>query len=396
MNDALRNLRHRIRFQNRRNSAPAQSATGLKRSGAIRKSTNPLFAQESISRPMIRNRSNTMPTTGRDRREVIYAREDGTSDSDQSIDFQKQVRRLKPSTLARTNIYVQAMENLRHNEDLNDLFEDSSSTSSSCSSPGNSGTDTDTYTDSDNSQRWYDALEWDLERVGQLRDILRIWVEGDVPADEIGDFLVSCLYNSDDHLDNRVTRMVNNREPYAHIAHVLVEYLQIRDDENKPLWTQITPDDSIRRPGNYTGKEESGNEVYELHADNGEGSILYMLGPQPVRPVRWPFFESDPGVDYFSFGALTNEEDSGSHYDACDDHLEICDLARLGNAEHRVHVERDQNLTEAMTAELITPIESAYLIQTDESQDDVPAFRLASPVAVGPFHLSDLLGAAVE
>lgn len=226
--------------------------------------------------------------------------------------------------------------------------------------------------------------------MGQLRDILRIWVEGNIPADEIGDFLVSCLYNCDDHLDNRVTRMVDNRETYTHIARVLVEYLQIRDGEDKPLWTEIAPGDSYRRPGKCLGEEKNENKDAGVDTAIEEGYLFYITAPGPVYPVRWPLFLSDLRVDHFSPESMTDEE---SDYEPWRDQE---DLARLGNAEHRVHIETVQNLTEAMTAEMIIPTESTYTIQTDESQDDAPPFDLASPADVGPFHLSDLLDCPVE
>lgn len=71
-------------------------------------------------------------------------------------------------------------------------------------------------------------------------------------------------------------------------------------------------------------------------------------------------------------------------------------ITLLGNAGHRVHIETPQPLTEAMTAELITPNDSDYQIQADVLQDDTSPFGLISPVDVGPFHLSDLLNFRVK
>lgn len=286
------------------------------------------------------------------------------------------------------------MENLRHDQDLTDSSRSASSNSSSSSSFDSSTDNTVADSDSDNSTRWQDAVEWDLERVGQLRDILRIWVEGNIPADEIGDFLVSCLYNCDDHLDNRVTRMVDDHETYAHIARVLVEYFQIRDDDDKPLWTKMIPGDLYRRPGKCLGEEKNGYKAVGVDTVIKEGPSFYMTAPEPVHPVRWPLFLSDLKVHHFSPESMTDEE---SDYEPW---IEDEDLARLGNAEHRVQIETPQNLTEATTAEMIIPTESDYLIQTDESQDDAPPFHMfdlaSSPADVGPFHLSDLLGLPVE
>lgn len=95
-NDIFHSLMDSLPSRNRRNSAPNQYPTGLKRSGAIRRPTNPLFfTQESNERLVMRKRSNTMPTERRDKKEA-QARE-GISTPDQSISYLKQVRHLKPS-----------------------------------------------------------------------------------------------------------------------------------------------------------------------------------------------------------------------------------------------------------------------------------------------------------
>lgn len=148
---------HRLPSQTRRNSAPTPPLTGLKRSGAIRRPTNPPFsAQEINERPVTRYRSNTIPTSrqGMWKTVPIEAR---TPTPEQTTSSQKDVRRLEPSALARkTNIYVQTMDNL-HSENLTDVSGSSSSSSRSSPSPSSDNSDTDF--DSDNSQRWQDALE---------------------------------------------------------------------------------------------------------------------------------------------------------------------------------------------------------------------------------------------
>lgn len=233
--------------------------------------------------------------------------------------------------------------------------------------------------------------------MGQLRNILRIWVEGNMPADEIGGFLVSCLYNCDDHLDNRVTRMVDNDETYAQIARVLVEYFQIRDDEDKPLWTEMIPGDLYRRPGDSPSDddEEIEDSAYETDTDIEEDDMFDFAASEPLVPAPKLCFLSDLlSAAPFDPDFMTDDEDE------CPlggiNRFKQDGITLLGNAEHSVHIATPQNLTEAMTAELITPMDSDYLIQTNELQDDTSAFGLVSPVDVGSFHLSDLLDVPIE
>ncbi|KAJ6084221.1 hypothetical protein N7486_011021 [Penicillium sp. IBT 16267x] len=83
---------------------------------------------------------------------------------------------------------------------------------------------------------WRDELTWDLDGVRTLRELLTLWIDLGVTASNIGEFLESVLYNRDEHLNGRLTRLVNNHETHAQIALDLLKHYQIRDDTAKPLW----------------------------------------------------------------------------------------------------------------------------------------------------------------
>ncbi|KAJ5810288.1 Lipopolysaccharide-modifying protein [Penicillium pulvis] len=83
---------------------------------------------------------------------------------------------------------------------------------------------------------WKDELTWDLDGVRALRELLTQWISLGVTASDIGAFLESVLYNRDEHLSGRLTRMVNDHETHTEIALDLLKHYQIRDDASQPLW----------------------------------------------------------------------------------------------------------------------------------------------------------------
>ncbi|KAJ5631492.1 Lipopolysaccharide-modifying protein [Penicillium longicatenatum] len=83
---------------------------------------------------------------------------------------------------------------------------------------------------------WKDELIWDLDGVRNLRDLLILWIDSGVTASNIGCFLENVLYDRDEHLDGRLTRMVNNHETHTQIALDLLKHYQARDEAGKPLW----------------------------------------------------------------------------------------------------------------------------------------------------------------
>lgn len=253
----------------------------------------------------------------------------------------------------KTNISIQATAHLYNNKDPTEEEDDEKLSNSY--SDGNNDTDSDSET----SQHWHDALEWNLDRVGQLRDILRIWVEGDIPADEIGDFLVSCLYRRDGHLGHRLTRMVDERETNAHIARVLIDCFQIRDDDDEPLWTQIRPGNLQRRPGYIHDVDADELQVCEseCRADDSPSRVdahvhvctektamvSHIVSPQPVRPIRWPLLLEDFEPEYLiqqtvNGGKIQDEGEMISMR-----YSKQNGLAILGNAERRALVHRPES-----------------------------------------------------
>jgi hypothetical protein len=79
-------------------------------------------------------------------------------------------------------------------------------------------------------------LIWDLDGVRNLRELLTLWIDSGVTASNIGCFLENVLYDRDEHLDGRLTRMVNNHETHTQIALDLLKHYQVRDETGKPLW----------------------------------------------------------------------------------------------------------------------------------------------------------------
>lgn len=81
-----------------------------------------------------------------------------------------------------------------------------------------------------------DIISWDLDRITVLRNTLRDWVMMDIPLSKIGRYLELILYNNDEHMKGRLTEMVNSRCRHIRIALDILQYYQIRDDQQKPLW----------------------------------------------------------------------------------------------------------------------------------------------------------------
>lgn len=343
----------------------------------------------------MRKRSDTFPSTSQENDRDKFIRANSSPSQDSPNNVSHEVRGLTLSAAARkTNIYIQAMENLLHKDDLENACVSSTSSDS---------TDADSFyttvSENDDNQPWQDAFDWNLDSVSQLRDMLRIWVEGNMPADEIGDFLTICLLNRDDHLDNRLTRMVNDRETYEHIAIVILEYLQVRDEDNNPLWTNLASGDIYRRPGDVEDEDLEDEEFlfkglpYEsLHDETlANEPVLHIAAPQPILPSPWRLFLSDLELVLFVDESPTDITD-GSEDGSCASSYEDDELL-LVRACHRAAarigiIEHPEARFRPMTAEIFDfeLLDFSTETDTDSSQGTAPDVNAGTPSAdVGQF-----------
>ncbi|KAJ6017856.1 hypothetical protein N7451_001235 [Penicillium sp. IBT 35674x] len=125
---------------------------------------------------------------------------------------------------------------------------------------------------------WKDELTWDLDGVRALRELLTQWISLGVTASDIGGFLESVLYNRDEHLNGRLTRMVNNHETHTEIALDLLKHYQVRDDASKPLW------------------ELKGSQLGNKHSRSGEPSTPSTPRPSEPREPSSKFRPKRPKI----------------------------------------------------------------------------------------------------
>lgn len=182
--------------------------------------------------------------------------------------------------------------------------------------------------------------------------------------------------------------MVDDCQTYAHIAYVLVEYFQIRDDEDRPLWMQIKSGDSNRRPG-----LDANNQICKLDrrtnpgdSDTDNSQIMHVIAPRPARPVRWPLFLRNLNPEHLSDPLLDEESlQQSSQVPMHRDELSLVD-----SAERKVLIETPKSQPDFLTAERITPTTHKYSIRTNKSRNHSVASTI-SPADVCPFHLTDLI-----
>ncbi|KAJ5273429.1 Lipopolysaccharide-modifying protein [Penicillium angulare] len=167
------------------------------------------------------------------------------------------------------------------------------------------------------TDKWKDELIWDLNGVPSLRGILKQWVQLGVTISNIGQFLESVLYKRDDHLDGRLTQMVDTHRTYTCIALDILKHYQIRDDYGKPLWKYTTiqlgdryarakqPQDSIlpasvfrdtslqsSRHLTSTSTQRRSNDK----ADKADNSWYQIPPPKILCPFQKPSFLCDPEI----------------------------------------------------------------------------------------------------
>ncbi|KAK5788703.1 hypothetical protein VI817_009661 [Penicillium citrinum] len=153
-----------------------------------------------------------------------------------------------------------------------------------------------------------EPIVWTYNKVLLLMQIIRAWIERDVPASQMGIFFVEVLYQTDKHMNSRVTKLVDTNETYEKIAKTVVEFFQIRDEWLQPLWTELNPGDPDLRPGiEYSPEPMTENSVTSDLVHEYEGSLLFA--PKPVRCVHWPFFPSKEELQT-TLNRKNSEEDS--------------------------------------------------------------------------------------
>ncbi|KAJ5446319.1 hypothetical protein N7491_002401 [Penicillium cf. griseofulvum] len=91
-------------------------------------------------------------------------------------------------------------------------------------------------------------ISWDLKAIHYLRRCMRTWIQGRVPGDAIGAFLVTVLYEQDFHLDYRLTMMVRDGQSQLHIARRILAFYQIRDETGAPIWDNVALPSCIPTP----------------------------------------------------------------------------------------------------------------------------------------------------
>ena len=194
---------------------------------------------------------------------------------------------------------------------------------------------------------------WTYNKVLILMQILRAWIERDVPASQMGIFLVEILYQTDRHMNSRVTRLVECNETYENIAKSVAEYFQIRDEWHQPLWTKLISGDPDLRPGlefihESTIEELSCSALLQKYA----GNVLFA--PKPLRYVHWPFFPSKEELRTTLSGKDSEDDDLNelnSHTDG--------DIPCYGAVKTRTPaLSQTGPHVVSMTAEIIRPEEN--------------------------------------
>ncbi|KAJ5892750.1 hypothetical protein N7504_009441 [Penicillium tannophilum] len=180
------------------------------------------------------------------------------------------------------------------------------------------------------SRGWKDELTWDLDGVRALRELLTQWISLGVTASDIGGFLESVLYNRDEHLSGRLTRMVNNHETHTEIALDLLKHYQIRDDAGQPLW------------------DLKGSQLESEPSQTPKRDTWYQVpAPKPLRTFKKPYFMHD--VDPIPDIEDASERPSGT---ACWSFNISEDLTMLTIAERRALMANTGALPPSFAAEI--------------------------------------------
>lgn len=91
---------------------------------------------------------------------------------------------------------------------------------------------------------WEMHINWNLEHELDLHNLLKHCEQNGVSAPQIGESLVSMLYQCDGHLSYRVTKMVDRCESYGTIGLDMLEHYNIRYVRGNPLWDDHCEEDS--------------------------------------------------------------------------------------------------------------------------------------------------------
>ncbi|KAJ5764506.1 hypothetical protein N7533_003187 [Penicillium manginii] len=207
------------------------------------------------------------------------------------------------------------------------------------------------------------SLVWSYNQVLILMQILRWWVEKEVPASQIGIFLVEALYRMDTHMNHRATKLVDSGGTYGNVAKVVLQYYQIRGERYRPLWIDFLPGDPNLRPelehaplhnSSSSGRHSQRPGILHIHNE------LTLFARKPIRRVRWPFWPSEAELESAPEYQQRYKRKFCKEEDSWDSHLEwvqkvTSNLAReysrnsqfqnsVGVADNR-KAERDMELT---------------------------------------------------
>ncbi|KAJ5096061.1 Lipopolysaccharide-modifying protein [Penicillium alfredii] len=237
---------------------------------------------------------------------------------------------------------------------------------------------------------------WTLEGIQKLMSLMTTWVLNDMPASEMGSLITSMLYQRDDHIGGRLTRMVNDRESYTNIAHAILEHYHVCDDNGKPLWKYLIPGDPNLRPGdkNETFLRRPRPQRSATTPASGTGTrsqdspFYHLPSPQPIHPICWPFFLSDLDLEHFVDTPQTST-DSQEPPPGSFDNGPV-----LRNAERRVSRAGTGSMPRAMSAEIVNPAPISPSPQTNQTKQQsrphrslptsVPAPVCSSSVSATP------------
>lgn len=214
------------------------------------------------------------------------------------------------------------------------------------------------------------SIVWTYSKVLILMQILRWWVEKKVPASQMGIFLVEVLYQTDAHMNNRVTRLVDSGETYGNVAKAVLQYYQIRDERFRPLWTKLLPGDPDLRP-ELEHAPLNGNDFSERHSKRpGISQIheeLILFAPKPVRRVRWPFWPSDAELE----SAPDYQRRCKNNIFKGDDYSDgtINDYGRVVTGQ--TIITDEEPLFVNMTAEVINPQDNPLPDDADNTGKDI-------------------------
>lgn len=316
----------------------------LRRSGAIRESTNPLTRRKTSGSvtPSQATDHTCMQYQDMDDRDTEGA--GPTPDRDKQRDT-----RDSDSTCHSDQSWVLCHCHTSHVSPVN--FLSALSPSSSLYANFNSQT----------MQDWRDDLTWNLNDVQILRDLLKTWVYLGVTASHIGEFLVNVLYRRDDHLDGRVTHMVDTHQPYMIIGLHLLKHYQTRDDHGIPLWrlNKLKLGDPYARPGNPIppilesdhglGPNKSLPDTPQDNTTDTRNTWYFIPAPKPFRPFEQAVFLND--TEGWRFIEAPSPKESSRK--PCRSSGAVHQVPKLSLMERRAMMRSTGDLPHASSAEVI-------------------------------------------